>query len=726
MMIPRLLVSLLSLLLASAAFAADWHEVPLHEDVPAPTINGFTHAVASDGRNFLVGSDRYGTSPDGFDLTHRAATLMDANGTVLREAALPISPQRITWAAPNYHVFSERQYAAVDAQGVYYRLRSYPAGVESRTLAFGVTNGLPGASNGRRSLVVLTRNAPPLIYVGMLFDGDGEVVGEIPAPIEASARGVRVASDGNVFAITWYIRTTTNNGIVSDVRYLAIYDNDGKAIAPRIQVSTDVVGDADLVSDGHSFGVFPTGRETPHPASVYRPDGTLARRLPLTASAGGELGLQDAFPIGTSGYYLNGIGPNGSEGWFLPWPSYEPERAGTGAGLVVGYATASAAGRTMVINNSEARIIASKQDLAGNTLPKHIPIFYIKPQQNGGSAAANANGTVLVVWHEGSYNEPGTLYAARVTPDGVVLDREPINVGPGCYDARPAVTSDGQDFFVSWLSCATILGARVSSRGSLLDPVPLTLASTGAVPMRPSATFNGTHYVVAWQTVTGISISRVSPGGSLLDFPGRTFEGTWPVLAPAPGGVLLAYVRRSGGPRTGPIVTQRLDLNLIPSAGAATVSTNWNDIQPAWLEPAGDRYLLTYSVAQDDASRPIHVAQWLTGSGERIAHGGDVLFPLVSLADYFLTTVYPQIRANCSGRDCTLWWVALGQTLAAPMLDNGPSLPVVTAVAPRLRPILFTGTTAQPRMLIYARKEGQSYRIFVRSTATPRRRAAGH
>jgi hypothetical protein len=721
-MIARLL---LSLLLTSAAVAADWHEVPLHQDVAAPSTNGFTTAVASDGRNFLVGSNRYGSSPDGADLTYSPVTLVDANGTVLRDEGLPLDSKRITWAAPNYHVFGERKYATVDEHGVVLRMRSYPAGVEARGLSFDVSNGVPGASNGRRSLVILSRNSSPYMFVGMLFDGDGEVVGEIPAPIEAAARGVRVASDGNVFAITWYIRVTANGGIFSDTRYLAIYDNDGKAIAARIQISADVVGDADLTSDGHSFGVFPTGSQAPHPASIFRPDGTLARRLPLTATAGSDLEVRDTFAIGTSGYYLNGHGRDGSEGWFLPWPSYEPERAGIGAGLVVGYAVAATAGRTMIVDNDEALIIASKADLLDNPFKNRIRIFTLKPQQNGGAAAANTSGTVLVVWHEGAYGAPGTIYAVRVTAGGVVLDREPIDVGPGCYGARPAVSSDGRDFLVSWLSCATILSAHVSAAGTLLDPVPLTLAATGAATMRPSATFDGTNYVVAWQTAAGISVSRISPGGSLLDLPGRTFEGTWPLVAPAPDGVLLVYVQRFGGPQTGHIVTQRLDHNLIPSAGVATVSANWNNIQPAWLEPAADRYLLTYSVPSDEASRSIHAAQWLTGNGERIIHGGSTLFPTVSPADYFLTTVFPGIRANCTGRDCTLSWAVLGQILAAPMGDQSAGQQIVAAAGSGLRTILFTGTAAAPRMLIYARKEGQSYRIFVRSTAVPRRHAVG-
>lgn len=724
--ILRPLLLLLSFLTASAAIAEHWSERPLHEDVPQPTGNGFAHAVGSDGRNFLVGSERYAASTEAPFIMHFAATLMDSSGTVLREASLPFIPWRITWSGRLYLVFGERQYAAVSADGVHQWTRNYPAGVEARDLFFGVDNGVPGASNGRRSLIVLSRNAPPLTYIAVLFDADGEVVGEIVAPFEPSARGVQVASDGNVFAMTWYTRTVTpNGGIPSDTRYLAIYDETGKAIDANIRISTDVIGDADLVSDGHTFGVFPTGNQQPHPSSIYRPDGTLVRRLTIPAQAGGELDPSDAFPIGTSGYFVNGNGRNGSEGAFLPWPSYEPESAGLGTGVALGYATAAAAGRTILIDYTRAFIFSSKDDAVTNAFTNRIPIFYIKPEQTGGSAAVNANGTALVVWSEGAYEQPGRLYAIRVTSTGVPLDHDPIDVGAVCYATRPAVSSDGRDFLVSWRSCTSVFAARVSSRGAVLDPIPLTLASA-SVDMRPSIAFDGTNYVVAWQTESGISVSRVSPGGSLLDQPARTFEGTWPLLAPAQDGVLLAYRRRSGAVQSGHIVSQRLGRDLMAIGTTATVSANWNDIQPAWLERAGDRYLLTYSVALDEFSRQIHAAQWLNANGEHIRHGAGTLFPTVSTAEYFRTALFPQIRANCTGRDCTLAWTAEGGHIrTAPMLDESPGTPTTAASGVYPRPILFTGTSAEPRMLIYARAEGQSYRIFIRSAAHSRRRAVG-
>lgn len=712
---------LFSLLFASAARAVDWQERPLHEDVPLPTSNGFARAVATDGRNFLVASERFGHSPDGAAMALMAATLMDAQGHVLRETALPIAPRRMTWSGEHYVVFGDRQYAGVSADGVYFRIRRYPAGVEWRDFLPGVSAGPPAASNGRRSLVVLSRIDPALVYVGLLIDEHGEVAGEFPAPFDLNARGVRVASDGDAFAFTWYVRASVN-GVPTDSRYLAIYDDAGAAVTGNIEVSTGVDGDADLVSDGHTFGVFPTGSQPPHPVSLFGTDGTLVRQVTIPARTGGALDVAGAFPIGGSGYYVNGQTQSGAEGWFLRGPSYEPESAGNGAGPVVGYA--SAAGRTMVIDHDSALIVASKDDVVANALHR-VPIFFVKPQQNGGTAALNASGTALVVWQQGPSDQAGRLYAVRVSPTGVPLDRDPIDVGPACHAARPAVSSDGEDFLVSWLSCTSILGARVSSRGTLLDPVPLTLAAGGAAAMRPSAAFDGANHVVAWQNAAGISVARVSPGGSLLDLPGRTFEGTWPLVAPAPDGVLLAYLQRSGAPRTGYIVTQRLDRALTPFGAAAAVSANWKDIQPAWLERAGDRYLLTFSVAQDDASRSIHAAQWLSGSGGHITHGGSVLFPMVSATDGLMTN-YPEIRANCTGRDCTLAWSGFGQILAAPMLDDFPTLPIVAAIAPGLRPILFTGTTADPRMLIYARNEGQSYRIFVRSTGYERRRAVRH
>lgn len=85
------------------------------------------------------------------------------------------------------------------------------------------------------------------------------------------------------------------------------------------------------------------------------------------------------------------------------------------------------------------------------------------------------NGVFLVVWHDLRGGKDWDVYAARVTPDGKVLDADGLLVAGGANNqACPRVTFDGKDFVVVWQdfrsnSLYESYGARVSSDGKVLD-----------------------------------------------------------------------------------------------------------------------------------------------------------------------------------------------------------------------------------------------------------------
>jgi hypothetical protein len=149
----------------------------------------------------------------------------------------------------------------------------------------------------------------------------------------------------------------------------------------------------------------------------------------------------------------------------------------------------------------------------------------------GHSPAIASNGSdYLVLWHLGSTSYAETNYATRVSSAGAVLNSTPITVSalPAYYGH--AVGSNGKDYLVAWgypknspADSGDILGARVSSDGSVQDSPGITLSTFSNTQMSPAVASNGNGYLVVWQDsrndATGFDIYgvRVSPAGTVFD-----------------------------------------------------------------------------------------------------------------------------------------------------------------------------------------------------------------
>jgi len=150
-------------------------------------------------------------------------------------------------------------------------------------------------------------------------------------------------------------------------------------------------------------------------------------------------------------------------------------------------------------------------------------------------AAAGYNGTDwLVAWEDGRNGGPREVYAARLTGSGVLLDTGGILL---CRDSTggylPDVASDGTNWLVVWEDTRghAIYGTRVAPDGAVLDPDGIRLWSTPANQWSPKVVFDGTDYVVVWSQnrteppVYAIMGARVSTDGVVLDtFPVSLME----------------------------------------------------------------------------------------------------------------------------------------------------------------------------------------------------------
>lgn len=156
------------------------------------------------------------------------------------------------------------------------------------------------------------------------------------------------------------------------------------------------------------------------------------------------------------------------------------------------------------------------------------------------------NGTnYLVAWRETTGSEiTSDIYAARVSPAGVVLDPDglPISTAPG-LQGGPVVASDGDGYLVSWLDGRSlpdqfqptfeIYGRLVTADGALMDGpsdsggIPITASLIPALyPVYHTSAFDGSNYVLSWtiggflnNPPHGLFINRVTRAGQTLGPP---------------------------------------------------------------------------------------------------------------------------------------------------------------------------------------------------------------
>lgn len=182
--------------------------------------------------------------------------------------------------------------------------------------------------------------------------------------------------------------------------------------------------------------------------------------------------------------------------------------------------------------------------------------------KNDNQTSVAYNGSIfLVVWGEW----PGSVWAARVSEAGVVLDTVPILVKKNLA-TDPMVASDGRDFFTTFSlrdtlnNCRYIAGIRVSGSGVVLDSVPIRISNgcDDAMLGFNGLTFNGWDYQVVWtDTFRGEEWAfgaRMSPSGMVKDtvqprlFPTSLRSQRYLSAAAAPGGkVLVAWANNFDG-----------------------------------------------------------------------------------------------------------------------------------------------------------------------------------
>jgi len=125
-------------------------------------------------------------------------------------------------------------------------------------------------------------------------------------------------------------------------------------------------------------------------------------------------------------------------------------------------------------------------------------------------AVAFGGTNYLVVWFDYRPNldvYDGRAYAARVTPDGVVLDDPAFQVAEHVIGQdTPRLVFDGTDYFVAWVSYGAVArdrwadsyGLRISTAGKLLDNRPIPIGVASGHQWRPHIGYANGRYLVVW------------------------------------------------------------------------------------------------------------------------------------------------------------------------------------------------------------------------------------
>jgi len=249
------------------------------------------------------------------------------------------------------------------------------------------------------------------------------------------------------------------------------------------------------------------------------------------------------------------------------------------------------------------------------------------------AAVAYGSSNYLVVYSR--YDDATSrhlLYGRLVTPAGNVAGEFPI--GPRDQnELHPDVAFDGTSFLVVWqqqpfsgssFSDTSIVAARVSEAGAVLDPHGFVVSSTGKGSERPRVTFGGGQYLVAWadgrnsenyMEPLDIYGARVDINGVLLDGPATTgglrisgdrIPGTWYAEAVFTGSEFL--VTWNAGAYTG--ITEQSGIFGARVTASGTVNRGGSDYGIALSgEPAGGSFA-TYKYAMPVRLGVRHVVTW--------------------------------------------------------------------------------------------------------------------
>jgi hypothetical protein len=176
-------------------------------------------------------------------------------------------------------------------------------------------------------------------------------------------------------------------------------------------------------------------------------------------------------------------------------------------------------------------------------------------------SAAFGNDTFLIAWQAGRMSE-GDIVGCRVGKDGKLLDAKPFVISAAKDDQERPRVAFGKDVFLTvWQDLRNekdydVYAARVTPEGKVLDPDGILVSGGAHNQCLPRLAFDGENFVVAWMDFRNgsgyqVFTARVSTDGKVLDPDGvglKVNGGFMPAVASPGGGKSLVAMKVSPGP----------------------------------------------------------------------------------------------------------------------------------------------------------------------------------
>ncbi len=253
-----------------------------------------------------------------------------------------------------------------------------------------------------------------------------------------------------------------------------------------------------------------------------------------------------------------------------PWESKTPAAATTDEGFVVSWVT-------HVDNHPEMGSfdIVGRRLSRGGALLDTAPVrfsFAANAQQSGDVASDGTS--FLAVWDD--YGpKPGPPRAVRVrgtrfTADGQVLDHPAFWVGDS-GSHQPAVAFGAGNYLVCWKNYVdtgyVLSAARVSPEGELLDTMPIRVHFGRHVIHEPDVAYADSVFLVTWHAGTVVRGARITPAGVVLDSPPLNLKlggSQWRIQVASDGHGFLTTRSRGTDPPGDAVLGLRVGVDGVP------------------------------------------------------------------------------------------------------------------------------------------------------------------
>jgi hypothetical protein len=321
------------------------------------------------------------------------------------------------------------------------------------------------------------------------------------------------------------------------------------------------------------------------------------------------------------------------------------------------------------------------------------PVEGPAPESQERASVACGTSNCLIVWSDNRRGDRADVFGARVSSAGTILDPLGLAIATSTDDeTHPQIAWNGTHYFVTWAVSPGRAGPPFSSLGATridsagtVDPAPVSIAISSS--MAPALTCGSGQCLVATVDPTAsVKYTRISAAGAVLDVPMKTAatgsrETGRPLTAAQIGGTFMLVF----GDTSNHVRTVRVD-----SAGAILDTTPGTPIGGTSLQyapaiaPAGTSYLLVW---QDDRGgvQDLYGAR-LTTAGASIDGVG---FAIRKSADL---ETNPEVTFN--GTDWVVAWtegpprtaIALSRaarvTAAGKLLDTTPIVVTTDSLVP--------------------------------------------